>query len=176
MVLSHLSRSPAGTRRYGQSPSLPFLVINTLLQVKNYTDYPVPIFLSEFGCNVPSPRVFDEIKSLYSSDMTGVFSGGLVYEFTQETNNFGLVKISPNGTYDEKLVDFNNLQKMYKSTANPTGDGGYQQNLPAKSCPAQDDLWQASNTLPALPSGASQYMVCLTSFLSPSPPFDVLLT
>lgn len=133
------------------------------MKVKNYTDYSIPIFLSEFGCNAPSPRIFGEIKSLYSSDMTGVFSGGLVYEFTQEPSKYGLVQVSDNGTSVEKLVDYNNLQKMYKATAEPSGDGGYQQNLPAAKCPDQTPLWDASNTLPNLPSAASAYMVCLTS-------------
>lgn len=95
--------------------------------------------------------------------MTGVFSGGLVYEFTQEPNNFGLVQVSANGTYDEKLVDYDNLKKKYEATENPTGDGGYQQNLPASTCPAETDVWQASNTLPDLPSAASQYMVRFAS-------------
>ncbi|KAH0607380.1 uncharacterized protein H6S33_002414 [Morchella sextelata] len=127
-------------------------------KVQNYTDYAVPIFLSEFGCNAPSPRVFAEIESLYSTDMTGVFSGGLVYEFTQETNNYGLVQVSGDGKTVEKLTDFDNLAKMYNATANPTGDGGYQTGLPAKSCPAATDVWQASNTLPNLPADASTYM------------------
>lgn len=95
--------------------------------------------------------------------MTGVFSGGLVYEFTQETSNYGLVQISDNGTSVEKLVDYDNLQKMYKATKEPTGNGGYQENLPAEKCPAQTSLWEASNTLPDLPSAASKYMVCPTS-------------
>lgn len=96
--------------------------------------------------------------------MTGVFSGGLVYEFTQESSKYGLVQVSDDGTTVEKLVDYENLQKMYKATAEPSGDGGYQQNLPAEECPDQTPLWEASNTLPDLPSAASQYMVSLTSF------------
>lgn len=95
--------------------------------------------------------------------MTGVFSGGLVYEFTQETSNYGLVQISDNGTSVETLVDYDNLQKMYKATKEPTGNGGYQENLPAEECPKQTSLWEASNTLPDLPSSASKYMVCPTS-------------
>lgn len=143
-------------------------------KVKNYTDYSIPIFLSEFGCNVPSPRTFGEITSLYSSDMTGVFSGGLVYEFTQEASKYGLVQVSDDGKSVETLVDYDNLQKMYKATAAPTGDGGFQENLPAEKCPDQTSLWEASNTLPDLPSAASVYMVSLTS-LAPFI-FGIILT
>lgn len=89
--------------------------------------------------------------------MTGVFSGGLVYEFTQEPNNYGLVQVD--GDNVTTLPDFDNLKKQYSSTNNPPGDGGYQNNLPASNCPEKTSLWEATNTLPDLPSAASVYMV-----------------
>ena len=52
---------------------------------------------SEYGCNEVLPRNFDEVPVLYTNDMIDVFSGGLVYEFTQEPNNYGLVKVLSNG-------------------------------------------------------------------------------
>lgn len=43
--------------------------------------------------------------------MVDVFSGGLVYEFTQEVNNYGLVEIQPNG--DAKILpDFLALKQQ----------------------------------------------------------------
>lgn len=60
-----------------------------------------------YGCNEVLPRNFDEVPVLYTNDMIDVFNGGLVYEFTQEANNYGLVEILPNG--DVKLLrDFCN--------------------------------------------------------------------
>lgn len=50
-----------------------------------------------YGCNEIKPRVFDEVQSIYSTDMIDVFSGGLVYEFTQEPNNYGLVIVEELG-------------------------------------------------------------------------------
>lgn len=55
---------------------------NTL--VKDYSTFTKPIFFSEYGCNDITPRVFDEVAAIYSSQMTHVFSGGLAYEFAQE--------------------------------------------------------------------------------------------
>ncbi|KAG0634286.1 Glucanosyltransferase-domain-containing protein [Tuber brumale] len=125
-------------------------------KVENYTDYSIPLFLSEFGCIEVKPRIFNEVKALYSTQMTSVFSGGLVYEFTQEPNNYGLVQIDgDNGT---TLTDYDNLKKQYSSTKNPPGDGGYQKGLPPSDCPERASLWEASNTLPELPSAASAYM------------------
>ena len=44
--------------------------------------------------------------------MIDVFSGGLVYEFSQEPNNYGLVEIQPNG--DVKILrDFIQLKKKF---------------------------------------------------------------
>lgn len=49
---------------------------------------------------------------LYTNDMIDVFSGGLVYEFSQEPNNYGLVEIQPNG--DVKILrDFIQLKKKF---------------------------------------------------------------
>jgi hypothetical protein len=127
-------------------------------KVANYSDYSVPLFLSEYGCNKVLPRLFTEVESLYSSEMTKVFSGGLVYEFTQEPNKYGLVQVSSDGKSITELTDFKNLKSEYAKTANPSGDGDFQDDLEPSDCPAQSDLWQANNTLPAMPSKASAYM------------------
>lgn len=59
-----------------------------------------------------TPRIFTEVQALYSNDMVNVFSGGLVYEFTQEPNNFGLVEILPNN--DVRLrPDYHALKSQF---------------------------------------------------------------
>jgi Glucanosyltransferase len=58
------------------------------------------------------PRTFQEVGAIYSSQMTGVFSGGLAYEFTEEPNNYGLVQI--NGTTATILNDYIVLQTQYE--------------------------------------------------------------
>jgi 1,3-beta-glucanosyltransferase GAS1 len=61
-------------------------------QVEFYQDYPVPVFFAEYGCNHPDGaegRIFQETEALYSDEMTGVFSGGLVYMYFQEDNDYG---------------------------------------------------------------------------------------
>ncbi|KAI1753800.1 glycolipid anchored surface protein [Xylaria castorea] len=72
----------------------------------------VPVFYSEFGCNTPSPRVFTEIGAIYGSNMTGVFSGGVVYEYAQEENNYGLAQVNSDNSVD-LLADFRTLQNQY---------------------------------------------------------------
>lgn len=123
-----------------------------------YKDYSIPIFLSEFGCNqVVGARPFTEIGAIYSTEMSSVFSGGLVYEYSNETNDYGLVQID-NATQVTKLQDFDNLQKEYSSVSNPTGSGGYSASNNYSTCPDYEQgIWQANNTLPEMPTAASAF-------------------
>ncbi|EXJ77112.1 1,3-beta-glucanosyltransferase gel1 [Capronia epimyces CBS 606.96] len=126
-------------------------------KVKNFTGYGLPIFLSEYGCNT-NTRDFGEVVSLYSSDMTPVYSGGLVYEYSQEASKYGLVEIS--GDSVTELTDFSVLQSQFAKTSNPTGTGGYNSTGGASGCPAYSSPnWLVkSDALPAIPEGAKKYM------------------
>ncbi|KAK0121401.1 beta-glucanosyltransferase [Cadophora gregata f. sp. sojae] len=125
-------------------------------KVKNFTGYGLPIFLSEYGCNI-NTRKWEEVKSLYSTDMTSVYSGGLVYEYSQEESKYGLVTLS--GSTVTPLADFTALQAAFKSTANPSGDGGYNSTAGASGCPAKSANWDVdSDALPAIPSAAAAMM------------------
>ena len=126
-------------------------------KVKNFTGYGIPLFLSEYGCNT-NTRTFQEVSALYNSEMTSVYSGGLVYEYSQEANNYGLVSID--GSSVSELPDFSALQTAYANTANPTGNGGYNSTGGASGCPSYDSPnWAVMNdTLPAIPSAAEAYM------------------
>lgn len=126
-------------------------------KVKNFTGYGIPIFLSEYGCNT-NTRDFGEVASLYSTDMTGVYSGGLVYEYSQEDSHYGLVTIS--GGSVTELTDFTTLKNAFAGTANPQGDGGYNATGGASGCPPLDiPNWVVANdSLPAIPEPAKKYM------------------
>ena len=82
--------------------------------VQQFSNTTIPVFFSEYGCNLVTPRIFTEVPVLYGPQMTGVMSGGLVYEWAQEVNNYGLVAISDNGTANI-LQDYLNLQRQYNT-------------------------------------------------------------
>ncbi|KAF4626631.1 hypothetical protein G7Y89_g11530 [Cudoniella acicularis] len=125
-------------------------------KVKNFTGYGIPIFLSEYGCNT-NVRKFEEVASLYSTTMTGVYSGGLVYEYSEEGSHYGLVTITGNTVTEGP--DFTSLQTALAGTPNPTGDGGYSSTGSASTCPPQSSTWNVTNdALPAIPSGAAALM------------------
>ena len=82
--------------------------------VSDFSNTTIPIFFSEYGCNQVTPRVFTEVPVLYSPSMTSTFSGGLIYEYSEEPNNYGVVNLNDNGTVSI-LPDYNTLRKQYNS-------------------------------------------------------------
>jgi 1,3-beta-glucanosyltransferase GAS1 len=66
---------------------------NILQQYAN--GYPVPIFLSEDGCNTVPPRTFDDQSAIFGPQMSGTWSGAIIYEWLQEMNGYGLVNYGP---------------------------------------------------------------------------------
>jgi len=112
--------------------------------------------MSEYGC-ITNNRTFQEVSALYSTEMTNVFSGGLVYEYSQEGNGYGLVTISGNTVTPD--ADFTYLQEAYKNTPNPTGLGGAMTSSPASTCPSESSEWEVANDdLPAMPTAAETYL------------------
>jgi 1,3-beta-glucanosyltransferase GAS3 len=127
--------------------------------VEDFKDIAIPIFFSEYGCNEVTPRTFSEVGTLYGDKMTGVFSGGIVYEYTQEANNYGLVEFNSDNTAS-LLVDFDNLQKQYEKldfAKLQSGDASAQALTPppcaAELITGATGNFSSNFTIPARPSG-----------------------
>jgi len=128
-------------------------------KVQKFSDYSIPLFLSEYGC-ITNERQFQEVSALYGTDMTPVYSGGLVYEYAEEGSGYGLVTIDGN-SITEKTPDFDALMSAL-SKNKPSGDGGYKSDGQPSECPSESDTWQVKDfsgeALPAIPQGAVKYM------------------
>ncbi|KAL1884377.1 hypothetical protein VTK73DRAFT_71 [Phialemonium thermophilum] len=100
-------------------------------------DFPVPIFFSETGCNVPGPRLFEDQAAIFGPRMVKDWSGSIIYEWIQEENNYGLISYGPKadptatgpnveGGFTRKgqptpvTPDFSNLKKQW-ATITPSG-------------------------------------------------------
>lgn len=88
-----------------------------------------------------------------SDKMTGVYSGGLLYEYSLEANGFGIVKISGGNAAEQP--DFAKFQAALKKYPAPTGSGGFVSTTTSQACPTKDSDWLVDTTLlPALPDAA----------------------
>lgn len=126
-------------------------------KVELYSNYSLPIFLSEFGC-ITNRRDWNEIEALMSENMTAVYSGGLAYEFTIEPNGYGLVELGSNGAA-EPNADFDRLADAFAANPAPTGMAGAKSEEEAVhlECPAESEDWPLdTNNLPEIPSSAEQ--------------------
>lgn len=116
-------------------------------EFKNLT---IPIFFSEYGCNEVTPRKFQEVGTLYGSDMDDVWSGGIVYMYFEEENNYGLVSVS--GTKVKTLSDFNNLKTQLASISPSTAKSSdVTTSSGTFACPATGSDWSAATSLPPTP-------------------------
>lgn len=127
---------------------------NTLVEM--FSNSTIPVFFSEYGCNEVQPRTFDEVPVLYGEKMT-VMSGGLIFEWTQEDNNYGIVDAYTNGTvhlrgdYDALAEKYGGLNMTLIENHNTTAT-----NLKAPKCSSgliSDSGLSKDFDLPSVPDG-----------------------
>ncbi|CAK7906231.1 pH-responsive protein 1 [[Candida] anglica] len=116
-----------------------------------YSNFPVPIFFSEYGCNTAGPsRPFTEVEAIYGSTMSSVWSGAIAYSYFEGENHYGIVQERPDGTV-QKMGDFETLS-MRLNSAQPKSAIKKQQNSgKIPNCPKQSSVWKASSVLPPTP-------------------------
>lgn len=118
--------------------------------VSTYAQIPLPAFLAEYGAKMEDrPREFHETVALYSEKMTGVFSGGCLYEFYDGANGYGLVERGGDVT-----GEFGVLKERMRDG---DGDGGTErragknedENEWRGEFPALSTFWHAMPEVPA---------------------------
>lgn len=122
-------------------------------QIEFFSDYNVPVFFAEYGCNEPDgadARIFEETGALYSDAMTEVFSGGIVYMYHQEENDYGVVEYEDGEP--ERMTNFKKLKEQHaKADPKRVDEDDYTPTGDRESCPEIGDVWKASTVLPPTP-------------------------
>ncbi|PFH55805.1 hypothetical protein XA68_17580 [Ophiocordyceps unilateralis] len=116
----------------------------------------IPVFFSEYGCNQPAPRYWNETMAIYSQ-MATVFSGGVVYEWTQGSNDYGLVKVD--GDAVSILGDYNRLKSQWakvdwKAVQSQPAAGNAPPPPSCQSGLIKENGFKNSFDLPRVPPGA----------------------
>ena len=146
----------------------------------NVTDYDLPIFFSETGCNTSPPRTFDDQAAIFGPDMSPYWSGAIIYEWIEEENNYGLVsygsKVDPtanpqdpdgfprSGTPTPVTPDYSNLKSQWAQVSpSSVSLADYSPSNTPPPCPASTPGGWELNPNSALPT------VGQTQGVSPSP-------
>lgn len=121
-------------------------------RTEEFRNISVPVFFSEYGCNEVRPRQFTDVGTLYSDKMTDVWSGGIVYMYFEEANQYGLITLDKSGKVST-LEDFNYL-KTELGKISPTSATKASVSPASLACPIEDEYWRAATELPPTPDQA----------------------
>src|SRR5690606_24749459 len=98
---------------------------------------------------------------IYGPQMYDVFSGGIVYEYTQEPNNYGLVNMTADGSAT-LMPDYVSLRDQYsrldfEAIQSLTPPSGSSPRPPVcRSSLITTEGFNSNFTLPVLPPGAAE--------------------
>lgn len=121
-------------------------------RTEEFKDYAVPVLFAEYGCNKVEPRTFTEVKALYGDAMAQDWSGGIVYMYFQESNDYGLVSVI-DSTSVSKRPGFSYYSEEI-ATVEPTGTNkaSYTPTNSLQTCPTVGSGWKAKpSPLPPTP-------------------------
>jgi len=119
-------------------------------RTKEFEKFSVPAFFAEYGCNTVRPRPFTEVKAIYGPNMTNVWSGGIMYMYFQENNDYGLVSIS--GTKASVLPEYTAFSSQLNAVrpSNTPSASYVVTNTAASACPTSGTAWAAATDLPPI--------------------------
>lgn len=126
-----------------------------------FSNASIPLFFSEYGCNTETPRTFEEISKGIYGGLEYTFSGGLVYEYAEEENQYGLVEVDDDSNEVQYKDDFNNFKSQLEKINSTTiikESAVENRTLPkcsSKLIQSDDSSFNSTFDLPSQPSEIS---------------------
>ncbi|KAF9038126.1 Glucanosyltransferase-domain-containing protein [Panaeolus papilionaceus] len=133
-----------------------------------FSDYNIALYFSEYGCIRNRPRTWAEVDGLFSADISAVWSGGIAFSYfprIADLGDYGMVTLSADNKTVTPSDEFASLKTRYAAVT--LVDTPAQSSAPAASyptCPAADQVFLASTTLPGTPNADA--CACLERSLS----------
>ena len=152
------------------------------VRTEEFASYSVPAFFAEYGCIKP-PRLFEEVGAIFGSQMTPVWSGGIVYMYFEEANDYGkpiilcAIQSSPTNAEvglvtvgsDNKATTLSAFKtyssQMAKITPTGVDSGSYKPTNSPQACPGVNNTWEAQSS-PLPPTPNAQLCSCMAANLT----------
>ncbi|KAJ5602418.1 Glycoside hydrolase superfamily [Penicillium hordei] len=110
----------------------------------------VPIFLSEDGCNTPASQLLRDQSATFQSNMPGIWSGSIVYQWRHEASNYGLVSYTTSGvSTPTTLAGYDALKNQWSAV---TANTHPPSTVSSPSCPTSINSYWSINSSAALPT------------------------
>ncbi|KAG7007173.1 1,3-beta-glucanosyltransferase gel3 [Physcia stellaris] len=138
------------------------------------SNYSIPTFLASYGCGQRVNRDFDEIQVIYSTKMTSVWSGGIIYEYFQQDPEPGYGLVLVDSTDVSTLGNFRDVStNMASQSPRSVASASYQPSNTPASCPAAGATELPPNPRAAvLPANSSTSTSPIESPSATAPPLQ----
>ena len=109
--------------------------------VEALSDDPVPMLFGEYGAHTGKPRDLGEVECLFSSQMTGVFSGGFLATYGHVENVYSRSEDGGDGGEDEFVGRYDLVRVRDDGARRPKWDyGTYQRILADIAAKPQEEV------------------------------------
>jgi hypothetical protein len=133
--------------------------------IDDFKDTNLPVFWSEHGC-IEGNRTFEEVPAMYGrDDMIKTFAGGVVFEYSNEENGYGLVNVTAKDNSITLLGDFKELSQKYDSVDWNKIRNIKKDDIDAKAAPMCKDIKFRDDSFPSdfkkvpeFPKDAERYL------------------
>eukprot|EP01117_Protostelium_nocturnum_P004438 TRINITY_DN159_c0_g1_i1.p1 TRINITY_DN159_c0_g1~~TRINITY_DN159_c0_g1_i1.p1 ORF type:complete len:573 (-),score=177.78 TRINITY_DN159_c0_g1_i1:168-1886(-) len=128
--------------------------------VNDYSRYPVPTILTEFGCILAGKtrfvRQFTDVPYIFGNPMNTEFSGAIAYEYHTSASalrpegSYGIVDFSQGESVATLNQEGRNLRDQYAKIVNITGTQSMAEYVPNPktiACPTKSSSWLVNSTV-----------------------------